>query len=300
MKFLYYLTLINLLIHVFSLKISKKYTNSLSNSYGNANAFNSESAGNLNMRDQNEGGALKSRNGLGEENRDALNNQNEITDGSQNRINEGENRFPNSAPEQPQAQNAPQDPKTPAIGVSSTGATVPDVPVAQGLGGEVYVPCSECLKLMHKFVTKCVDQEANGAQAGTFRAFCEDFITKKGKRNDFCMNLNAKIAAVTGETGQDVIDTTKAPDVCIKFKNECDKNGGGPRCYTGFCDQVAECIECPSGLVDSNNDGNMELEVCSGNGRCLLGWYDDINKKGGNGYCVCSGGAKGLSCNQSA
>ena len=118
---------------------------------------------------------------------------------------------------------------------------------------------------MHKFVTKCVDQEANGAQAGTFRSFCEDYITKKGKRNDFCMNLNAKIAAVTGETGQDVIDTTKAPDVCIKFKNECDKNGGGPRCYTGFCDQVAECIECPSGLVDSNNDGNMELEVCSAN-----------------------------------
>lgn len=192
------------------------------------------------------------------------------------------------------------DSKTPAIGVSSTGATVPDVPVAQGLGGEVYVPCSECLKLMSKFVKKCVDQEANGAQAGTFRAFCEDFITKKGKRNDFCMNLNAKLAAVTGETGQDVIDTSKAPDVCIKFKNECDKSGGGPHCYSGFCDQVAECIECPSGLVDMNGDGNMELEVCSGKGRCLLGWWDDVNKKGGNGYCVCQGGAKGLSCNQSA
>lgn len=194
----------------------------------------------------------------------------------------------------------PVDSKTPAIGVSSSGATVPDVPVAQGLGGEVYVPCSECLKLMNQFIKKCVDQEANGAQAGTFRAFCEDFVTKKGKRNDFCMNLNAKLAAVTGETGMDIIDTTKAPDVCIKFKNECDKNGGGPRCYTGFCDEVAECIECPAGLNDNNSDGNLELEVCSGNGRCLLGWYDDTNKKGGNGYCVCTAGAKGLACNQSA
>ena len=198
------------------------------------------------------------------------------------------------------SEDFPTDSKTPSIGVSSTGATVPDVPVAQGLGGEVYVPCSECLKLMNKFVKKCVDQEANGAQAGTFHGFCDDFEAKNGKRNDFCMNLNAKFAAVTGETGQDIIDTTKAPDVCIKFKNECDKNGGGPHCYSGFCDQVAECIECPVGVVDMSGNGNMELEVCSGNGRCLLGWYDDINKKGGNGYCVCSGGAKGLACNQSA
>ena len=198
------------------------------------------------------------------------------------------------------ADHTPIDTRTPAVGVSSTGATVPDVPVAQGLGGEVYVPCTECTKLMEKFVKKCVDQEANGAQAGTFRAFCEDFATKKGRRADFCMNLNAKLAAVTGETGADVIDTTKAPDVCIKFKNECDKNGGGPHCYSGFCDQVAECIECPAGLIDLTGDGNLELEICSGNGRCLLGWYDDTNKKGGNGYCVCSGGARGLACNQSA
>lgn len=219
---------------------------------------------------------------------------------SQNAIETGESGATGMYSNPGAPQNQPSDSKTPAVGVSSSGATIPDVPVAQGLGGEVYVPCSECLKLMNKFVQKCVDQEANGAQAGTFRGFCEDFVTKNGKRNDFCMNLNAKIAAVTGETGEDIIDTTKAPDVCIKFKNECDKNGGGARCYSGFCDQVAECIECPAGLVDVNGDGNLELEVCSGNGRCLLGWYDDTNKKGGNGYCVCSGGAKGLACNQSA
>jgi hypothetical protein len=36
----------------------------------------------------------------------------------------------------------------------------------------------------------------------------------------------------------------------MKFKNECDKLGGAPACFTGFCDDYAECIDCPSGLVD--------------------------------------------------
>lgn len=209
-------------------------------------------------------------------------------------------QFQNSIESQSSTMPSSPEEKAPAIGVSSSGTTVPDVPVAQGLGGEVYVPCVECTKLMNKFLTKCVDQEANGAQAGTFRAFCEEFYSKKGKKNDFCMNLNAKIAAVTGETGEDIVDATKPPDVCIKFKNECDKNGGGARCYTGFCDQVAECVECPAGLVDLDNSGKLELEVCSANGICKLGWYDDTNKKGGNGYCECGAGAKGLACNQSA
>jgi len=271
MKFIYHLTILILFANALTLKISKKSALiSSSNSLTNDDIDSSSTA---------------------QTNADQTQAQSQNTNAAQSQ---------SQTNIQSQGQSVPVDSKTPAIGVSSTGATVPDVPVAQGLGGEVYVPCVECLKLMNKFVKKCVDQEANGAQAGTFRAFCEDFNTKKGKRNDFCMNLNAKIAAVTGETGQDVIDTTKAPDVCIKFKNECDKNGGGPQCYSGFCDQVAECIECPSGLVDLNGDGNMELEVCSANGRCMLGWYDDINKKGGNGYCVCSGGAKGLACNQSA
>jgi hypothetical protein len=36
----------------------------------------------------------------------------------------------------------------------------------------------------------------------------------------------------------------------MKFKNECDKLGGPPNCFSGFCDDYAECIDCPSGLVD--------------------------------------------------
>ena len=187
----------------------------------------------------------------------------------------------------------------PAIGVSSSGTTVPDVPVAQGLGGEVYVPCITCKLLMKEFLQICVDQEANGAQTGTFRAYCENINSKNSKKANFCMNLNAKLAAVTGETGEDIVDATKPPDVCIKFKNECDKNGGAPNCYSGFCDQVAECVECPAGLIDVGG-GKMELEVCGGNGVCKLGWFDDTNKKGGNGYCECQGGARGLACNQSA
>ncbi len=39
----------------------------------------------------------------------------------------------------------------------------------------------------------------------------------------------------------------------MKFKNECDKLGGPPNCFSGFCDDYAECIDCPSGLVDMVN-----------------------------------------------
>ncbi len=153
-----------------------------------------------------------------------------------------------------------------------------------------------------KFVSTCVDQEANGAQVGTFRAFCENGMSSsdpknKGRRADFCMMLNAKLAATTGETGQDLVDPTKAPDVCTKFKNECDKLGGAPECYSGFCDEVAECIDCPAALVDTGADGTYELEVCAGNGVCRLGWKDG-NHKGGNGYCECTAGTRGLACNQ--
>lgn len=73
--------------------------------------------------------------------------------------------------------------------------------------------------------------------------------------------------------------------------------GGAPRCFTGFCESVAECIDCPSGLVDRDHDGNFELEICSKAGTCRLGWKN-VNAKGGNGYCECKDGLRGLACNE--
>ena len=74
---------------------------------------------------------------------------------------------------------------------------------------------------MKKFVNKCVDEESSGVQATTFRAFCESY-REKNEENvnvDLCLILNAKLASVTNETGTEIVDPTKAPNVCIKFKN---------------------------------------------------------------------------------
>ncbi len=119
----------------------------------------------------------------------------------------------------------------------------------------------------------------------------------KNIKGDYCNTLNAKLASITGETGEEMVDPTKAPNICSKYLNECDKLGGMPRCYTGFCDEYADCIDCPYGMVDVNANGLLGPMVCSGNGICKLGWKDPQHK-GGNGYCECSNNMRGLACNQ--
>lgn len=37
----------------------------------------------------------------------------------------------------------------------------PIVPSAQGVGGEVTIPCQECYPMVAEFIQNCVDQEAN-------------------------------------------------------------------------------------------------------------------------------------------
>ena len=183
--------------------------------------------------------------------------------------------------------------------INGNGVENPMIPVAAGIGGEVIIACSECVKLMERFIGRCVDQEANGLNADTFRAFCESFRDKPHEpiNADTCLMLNAKLASVTGESGTEVVDPTKAPNECIKFKNECDKMGTSPKCYSGLCESVSECIDCPSALVDKNKNGNFVNEVCGNSGVCRLGWKNP-NSKGGNGYCECKNNMKGTACNE--
>ena len=34
-----------------------------------------------------------------------------------------------------------------------------------------------------------------------------------------CIIMNSKLASISGETGAELVDPTKIPNVCIKFKN---------------------------------------------------------------------------------
>ena len=78
---------------------------------------------------------------------------------------------------------------------------------------------------------------------------------------------------------------------------ECDLSGGAPACYMGYCENVAECVDCPSAVVDNKLNGRFEVEVCGRAGICKLGWKNP-GAKGGNGYCECQDGLKGLACNE--
>jgi hypothetical protein len=183
--------------------------------------------------------------------------------------------------------------------INANGTENPMIPVAAGIGGEVIIACVECRKIVGAFLQRCVDQEAGGKQADTLRSFCESFRDKPtAKINpETCLILNAKLASVTGESGDEVVDPTKAPNLCIKFMSQCQNFGDSPNCFSGYCEQVAECIDCPHALVDKNKNGDFTQEVCGNSGVCRLGWKAP-NSKGGNGYCDCKNNMKGLACNE--
>jgi hypothetical protein len=82
-----------------------------------------------------------------------------------------------------------------------------------------------------------------------------------------------------------------------KFNIECYKFGGPPNCFSGFCETNAKCIDCPKALIDPEMLGKLEEETCARNGICKIGWRNIVTG-GGNGYCECSAGLRGLSCNE--
>jgi hypothetical protein len=142
----------------------------------------------------------------------------------------------------------------------------------------------------------------------TFYSFCQSDYSKNSLtelEQDFCKIVNRKLSTVTGERANDLNDPTKSPGLCVKYKNRknklyiqylvCEKLGGAPNCYSGFCDRIAQCVDCPTAVVYKK--GLLEPAVCGNAGVCRLGWTND-KTRGGNGYCVCFNGMRGLACNQ--
>ena len=89
----------------------------------------------------------------------------------------------------------------------------------------VVIACSECQKIVTKFILNCVDQEANGNQVETLHSFCEASRDKQNLSKstrlsyDNCMILNDKLIRETGAGGTDLVDPAKSPGLCMKFHN---------------------------------------------------------------------------------
>jgi hypothetical protein len=95
-------------------------------------------------------------------------------------------------------------------------------------GGQYVISCQECQKIMNKYINNCVTQEAEGSQVDTLLSFCESLrkprdTTQPDKqitnKYDLCIMLNDRLSIETGEKSSELVDPTKNPGLCMKFKN---------------------------------------------------------------------------------
>ena len=174
----------------------------------------------------------------------------------------------------------------------------PNIPPPQTQS--IFVPCSECQKILSIYITSCNNQELQGQTPLTLFAFCE--YSKKHSNpfninTNYCYYINQELSNIAGLTGNEYIDTTKSPLLCSHFQYECNKHKSTINCFSGLCDTIIGCIDCPTALIDRTGNGNFQKEVCGLSGYCRIGWRN-TKGKGGNGYCECINGMKGLACNE--
>ena len=114
-------------------------------------------------------------------------------------------------------------------------------------------------------------------------------------QGDYCSYLATKFDS-NYDDEQLEGDNSDTKGLCRKFMNNCVDQGGAPQCYSGFCDIQTGCIDCPMGPVELGTKiSEIEPVVCGGHGKCRLGWKNQY-QNGGNGYCECDKGSKGLAC----
>jgi len=174
----------------------------------------------------------------------------------------------------------------------------------------VFFPCNECAKLIDKYVFESQKSEILGVKVKTFLAFCESWALDQDPKynsstHKYCLDLHSRLLDNHQQIGVNKADydpyEKDLPDkFFLNYRLSCEKFEGlsSTQCYTGFCEKYLECIDCPFGFNLVDNQYNYELQVCSGHGVCRLGWLNDRGKKGGNGFCECYEGRKGLACDQ--
>lgn len=186
---------------------------------------------------------------------------------------------------------------------------LPDSAIHKAIFEPAPFPCNECVKLMDKYVKKCSNIEIQGEKVPTFLSFCESLgLDRDPKYNSstykFCLDIHQSLLEDRKQPDTNKPNYTPyevdSPDLFFfNYKRNCDKfNLPTPECYIGLCEKLVECIDCPYGLNEIDSEGNLEYQVCSGHGICRLGWLNEKKKKGGNGFCECFDGRKGLACDQ--
>ena len=161
-------------------------------------------------------------------------------------------------------------------------------------------PCISCMRLISLFTLQCADDSAHGAPTKSFQTFCESLELEDSSNesdenlSNFCMSILSKLA--TPSDKYSFYDASPAHS-CAMFQKNCDLTLiPKPFCFSGFCDQLLQCIDCPYGIDKEGRDYfNFIPKTCSGRGICKLGFLAEDDKSG-NGFCECEKGYKGLAC----
>lgn len=158
----------------------------------------------------------------------------------------------------------------------------------------VVVPCSECAKIIDGYITMCMRSEANDSPLMSLREYCGHSLDKKSgfTENDYsyCQFLGQRLAMYTGTNFAALHTNNHRKGSCAAFSEACDHYGGGPSCYSGFCDDIVGCIDCPSISLISE-EGESSLEVCGDRGVCKI-----VKDSSSTGYCDCDDGFRGVAC----
>ena len=188
------------------------------------------------------------------------------------------------------------------------GDTLPSSAVHKALFEPVLFPCNECIKIIDKYVNKCVKDQIEGAKIRTFLSFCEALALEQDPKYNastykYCIDIHDRLLQNHQQPDDNKADYNPfeldvSENFFVNFRKDCEKFDEIPKtlCYSGFCDKIVECIDCPYGLNQNNQE--LEVQVCSGHGVCRLGWLREKERKGGNGFCECYEGRKGLACDQ--
>lgn len=190
------------------------------------------------------------------------------------------------------------------------GETIPERGLHKAMFEPVLFPCNECMKLVDRYVKQCEKTEVYKQKVKTFLSFCESLaIEQDPKFNSssykFCLDIHSRIMDNHQQEGANQPDynmfEVDAPEkFFLSYMHQCEKfqELTTAQCYSGFCEKYVQCIDCPAGLNLVDNENHYEFQVCSGHGICRLGWLHDEGRKGGNGFCECYEGRKGLACDQ--
>ncbi|XP_053992272.1 uncharacterized protein LOC128883679 isoform X2 [Hylaeus volcanicus] len=161
-------------------------------------------------------------------------------------------------------------------------------------------PCHrfpECMKILDKFISQCALNEGFLKPVISLREFCETSVSADPSFTDrdfkYCLELGKRLAKKTGANFAALHTNNHVMGSCSAFLNMCHEHGGGWRCYSGLCDELAACTDCPYVMLQLAPQQPLQPEICADRGECFIG-----STTSNNGYCECDNPFRGLACDQ--